>query len=145
MNIARSDVSDVTCMHRVHVHVYCGEDGGEAQHGVWVCLCASCACMYTHMHMKHTDTHTSEPKITINSYLEPLVKELCSLWEEGLTLKIHSVPELQKVHYALLCVACDLPASRKVCGFLGHSANLGCPKCYKVFPGTFGKKIYSGF
>ena len=40
VNIARSDVSDVTCVHRVHVHVYCGEDGGEAQHGVWVCLCA---------------------------------------------------------------------------------------------------------
>ena len=35
VNIARSDVSDVTC---VHVHVYCGEDGREAQHGVWVCL-----------------------------------------------------------------------------------------------------------
>ena len=40
VNIARSDVSDVTCVHRVHVHVYCGEDGGEAQHGVW------CAFMY---------------------------------------------------------------------------------------------------
>ena len=25
VNIARSDVSDVTCVHRVHVHVYCGE------------------------------------------------------------------------------------------------------------------------
>ena len=36
-NIATSDVSDVTCVHRVHV--YCGDDGGEAQHGIWVCLC----------------------------------------------------------------------------------------------------------
>ena len=33
VNIERLDVSDVTCVHRVHV-VYCGEDGGEAQHGV---------------------------------------------------------------------------------------------------------------
>ena len=24
VNIATSDVSDVTCVHRVHVHVYCG-------------------------------------------------------------------------------------------------------------------------
>ena len=24
VNIARSDVSDVTCVHRVHVYVYCG-------------------------------------------------------------------------------------------------------------------------
>ena len=30
VNIAASDVSDVTCVHRVHVHVYCGVDGGEA-------------------------------------------------------------------------------------------------------------------
>ena len=35
VNIATSDVSDVTCVHRVHVHVYCGEDRGEAQHGVF--------------------------------------------------------------------------------------------------------------
>ena len=45
VNIAASYVSDVTCVHRVHVHVYCGEDGGEVQHGVWVGLCASCACV----------------------------------------------------------------------------------------------------
>ena len=40
VNIATSLVSDVTCVHMVHVHVYCGEGGGEAQHEVWVCLCA---------------------------------------------------------------------------------------------------------
>ena len=40
VNIAKSDVSDETCVHRVHVHVYCGEDGGGAQHGIWVCLSA---------------------------------------------------------------------------------------------------------
>ena len=34
---------------------------------------------------------------------------------------------------ALLCVACDIPAARKVCGFLGHMAKLGCSKCTKVF------------
>ena len=49
VDIARSDVSDVTRVHRVHVHVYCGEDGVQAQHEVWVCLCAcvcvSCACV----------------------------------------------------------------------------------------------------
>ena len=46
VNIARSDVSNVTCVHRVHVRVYCGGDGGEAQHGVCVMtVCASCACV----------------------------------------------------------------------------------------------------
>ena len=47
VNIARSLVSDVTCVHRVHVHAYCGEDGGEAQHGVWgVSVCLSVCIMY---------------------------------------------------------------------------------------------------
>ena len=34
---------------------------------------------------------------------------------------------------ALLCVACDTPATRKVCGFYGHMAKCGCSKCTKVF------------
>ena len=36
----------------------------------------------------------------------------------------------------LLCVACDIPAARKVCGFLGHMAKLGCSKCTKEFTST---------
>ena len=44
----------------------------------------------------------------------------------------------------LLCVSCDLPAARKVCGFLSHSAALGCSKCKKKFPGTVGNMNYSG-
>ena len=40
VNIATSDVSDVSSVHRAHVYIYCGEYGGEAQHGVWMCLCA---------------------------------------------------------------------------------------------------------
>ena len=49
------------------------------------------------------------------------------------------------IRCALLCVACDLPAGRKVCGFLGHSATLGCSRCLKAFPGAVGCKNYSGF
>ena len=45
----------------------------------------------------------------------------------------------------ILCVTCDMPAGRKVCGFLGHSATLGCSKCLKEFPGAVGNKDYSGF
>ena len=60
----------------------------------------------------------SEPRININSFLKPLVDELVVLWEEGVMLR-HSgslfVPECFKA--ALLCVACDMPASRKICGF----------------------------
>ena len=33
-----------------------------------------------------------------------------------------------------------MPAGRKACGFLSHSALLGCTKCLKVFPGSVGNK-----
>ena len=88
----------------------------------------------------------SEPKHDINSYLRPLVKELLDLWE-GVPLKIHTPTGVieKVVRGMLLCVACDLPAARKVCGFLGHNANLGCSKCLKLFPGQPGSMDFSGF
>ncbi|EDO42597.1 predicted protein [Nematostella vectensis] len=47
---------------------------------------------------------------------------------------------------ALLWASSDIPASRKLCGFVGHSAKLGCSRCFKSFPGGFGeKRDYSGF
>ena len=45
---------------------------------------------------------------------------------------------------ALLCIGCDVPASRKLCGFLGHSATMGCNKCKKEFPGMIGEKTMGG-
>lgn len=51
-----------------------------------------------------------------------------------------------KFRAALLSIAADVPAARKLCGFKGHSAHRGCSRCLKVFPGGFGeKKDYSGF
>ena len=48
---------------------------------------------------------------------------------------------------ALLCCSCDVPASRKVCGFVGHGACKGCSKCLLSFPTcSFGEKAdYSNF
>ena len=60
-------------------------------------------------------------------------------------MRVASIKCVKKVHRALMCVACDLPAGRKICGFLGHSATLGCSRCFKEFPGTVGKMDYSGF
>lgn len=51
----------------------------------------------------------------------------------------------KKIRCALLCVACDLPAGRKVCGFLSHNARLGCSRCWKRFPGGVGSMDFSGF
>ena len=86
----------------------------------------------------------SEPKRDINAFLTPLVEELQRLFV-GVDMFIHTLSKNFLVRCALLCIACDIPASRKVCGFLGHSANLGCSKCLKMFPGSVGKKDYSGF
>ena len=48
---------------------------------------------------------------------------------------------------ALICNMCDMPATRKVCGFAGHSACHGCAKCLKQFPSdVFPNKLdYSGY
>ena len=84
-----------------------------------------------------------EPKRTINSYLQPLVGELLDLWR-GVPMPVFGTEKDQIVRCALICVACDMPASRKTCGLLGHTATFGCTKC-KEFGGEFGKRDYSGF
>ena len=34
---------------------------------------------------------------------------------------------------ALLCTACDLPATHKCCGFTSHNSTMGCSECLKKF------------
>ena len=84
-----------------------------------------------------------EPPLTINTYLSPLVTELLQLWD-GVQMKLPD-STVKVVHVALLAVACDMPASRKVCGFLSHSANLGCPRCYCTFSEGSLHHNYSNF
>lgn len=71
--------------------------------------------------------------------------DLNLLWK-GVPMKTANKPLGTTVRAALLCAASDIPATRKLCGFLGHCARLGCSKCLKQFKGGFGeKKDYSGF
>ena len=83
---------------------------------------------------------------SLNNFLNPLVDELNALWK-GLKVRTYKAPaEGADVCAALLCCASDIPAARKLCGFVGHSAHRGCSHCDKYFPGGFGeKKNYSGF
>ena len=86
----------------------------------------------------------TEPSLTINSYLTPHVSDLLQLWK-GVQFETYD-HSCQIIKAALLCIACDLPAARKVCGFLGHAANLGCSRCYCDFgTGKFGHQDYSEF
>ena len=73
-----------------------------------------------------------EPQLHINSFLSPLVDELQQLWQ-GLPMQLHNGLHVL-VRAALLCVGCDIPAARKVCGFVGHQALKGCSKCLLSFP-----------
>jgi len=86
----------------------------------------------------------TEPSKNINTYLNPLVSELRTLWN-GVSFDTCDCGT-QMICCALLCIGCDLPAGRKVCGFLSYSANLGCSRCYCNFgTGVFGKHNQSGF
>lgn len=57
-----------------------------------------------------------EPKLTINSYLDPLVDELKEFWS-GVNVILPSGNNIT-VCVCLICVTCDVPAIRKVCGFV---------------------------
>lgn len=85
-----------------------------------------------------------EPKHDINTFLKPLVADLLKLWC-GVEMRIASTNYTKKIRCALMCVSCDIPAGRKICGFLGHSARIGCSRCLKEFQGTIGSMDYSGF
>ena len=87
-----------------------------------------------------------EPSKTMNTYLAPLVKDLKELWHGVIMYDAHSQSQVV-VRAALLCTACDIPAARKVSGFVGHNALHGCSKYFKTFPtASFGDKPdYTGF
>ena len=79
---------------------------------------------------------------TLNPFLRPLVRELQLLWT-GVPIDTHN-GIVDKIKAALLCCAADIAEARKLCGFMGHSANRGCSHCYSFFEGGFGeKKDYS--
>ena len=84
----------------------------------------------------------SEPPLTVNSCLSPLVSELLDMWS-GVQLNTPNSTSKATFKCALLGVSCDLPAGRKVCGLLGHSARLGCSRCYHEFH-TSGSTDYGG-
>ena len=83
----------------------------------------------------------NEPKNHINTYLSPLVDDMCKLYEGHAFTTQMSMTSKTTVRAIIACITCDLPATRKVCGFSNFNATLGCSKCLKVFPTEeFGKK-----
>ena len=85
-----------------------------------------------------------EPALSVNSYLLPLIEEL-KIYYEGIFI---ITPQRTRVtaRLALSCISCDIPATRKLCGFLSHNARLGCNKCFKEFKvGPDSPSDFSGY
>ncbi|KAG2209716.1 hypothetical protein INT47_001862 [Mucor saturninus] len=53
-------------------------------------------------------------------------------------------PDGIKIHCALLMLACDIPACRKVAGFAAHSSGHACDKCEGKIPLVEVKPDFSG-
>ena len=87
-----------------------------------------------------------EPRQHINTFLSPLVKDMQVLFDGASFTSVSGVTNIT-IRAFLACIACDLPATRKVCGFSNFNANFGCSKCLKRFPtSVFGcKPSYNGF
>ena len=54
-----------------------------------------------------------------NNFLKPMVDELNEAWNIGFNVKSVLTNKVEGFHVALICVGCDIPACRKICGFLG--------------------------
>ena len=67
----------------------------------------------------------------MNSLLDPIVSDLNKLFN-GVMMK--NPTSLSTVRAVLSCCVCDMPATRKLCGFLSFHAKMGCSKCMKQFP-----------
>jgi len=81
----------------------------------------------------------------MNSYLAPLIQELQQAWDTGFVTR-DSTNTLVTIRLTISCVVCDMPASWKVCGFLGHNSTFGCNKCYKKFLSSGLSNVdYSGY
>lgn len=84
--------------------------------------------------------------LLLNYFLNLLVIEFNVLWR-GIKVRIFRFFfEGAEVRVVFICCVVDIFVVRKLCGFVGYSANYGCLYCNKFFLGGFGKKKdYSGF
>lgn len=79
-----------------------------------------------------------EPSLHLNTFLKPLINDLLLLWD-GVEMSLHNGSK-KIIRAALLCVACDIPAGKKVWLFRAFGSDYGCSRCFHKFPGS-GKKL----
>ena len=70
-----------------------------------------------------------EPCHDISNFFGPICFRFTKILEWRVHVDVSSLKCSKLIPCALLCVAYDIPTGRKVCGFLSHSASLGCSRC----------------
>jgi hypothetical protein len=68
----------------------------------------------------------------LQNFLRPMIAELNTLYG-GMMMPTYQNRNGEMVRVALMSVNCDIPAARKVAGFMGQSAHKACNKCSTVF------------
>ncbi|EJD44635.1 hypothetical protein AURDEDRAFT_125187 [Auricularia subglabra TFB-10046 SS5] len=65
----------------------------------------------------------------VQPFLAPLVDEFLDLWEGCQISSTSLMPEGRSIQAALIPVVCDMPAARKVIGFVPPKSTMACPYC----------------
>jgi len=85
----------------------------------------------------------NEPRLhEINNYLYPVVNQLNQLWN-GYNIKTHEYNNGRFVRGAIIGCSSDVPATRKLCGFI--SARVACYRCYKTANFVNNQPNFGGF
>lgn len=88
-----------------------------------------------------------EPNVVeMSNYLELLAEELLVL-KDGVPMEMvmpDKTVATNVVKAALTLVCCDLPATKKVSGFVAHTGYYGCHRCKVSFKGDDTKRDWSG-
>ena len=83
------------------------------------------------------------PPLSLKFISGPMVEELQEFWY-GKEVNLEKGGSIF-IRLTIAFIACDIPALRKVTGFIGHGAHLGCSRCLKYFDTVNGKLSYGGF
>jgi len=78
----------------------------------------------------------------INNYLYPIVNQLNKLWN-GYNVITHEYINGRFIRGAVIGCSSDVPATRKLCGFI--SARIACYRCYKSANFVGNQPNFGGF
>ena len=80
----------------------------------------------------------TEKNLSLNPLLEPFKDEMLALHPDagGIPMATYKYPKGRKVCVVCMLAVCDLPAGKKLAGFVGHNGDKGCSRCDKTWAAT---------